>query len=246
MPPWPVTVGLALLVIGRFATSRLSLIVPPLYESLVPTVLTVSLGVFWFWPPRGPEATEGGALSLRFVLITGVIYLVADWLLDLDAVAVALGRPPPCRAVIAGVAGFDLFRPRCAGLLWPTLARGYVPLYHAALVYPFARLFAQVRLDGGRTAQGVLGPCAMFFGFAVAVPAFVLRFDPEAPRYATWLLVGALLLSGSLIAYQLGRPGQPGSVTRRGLSLLWGSARLPFLFVAAELLVALLGVARSP
>lgn len=167
-------------------------------------------------------------------------------MLDVDAVARALERPEPCSVTITGLAGFDLFRPRCAGLLWPTLARGYVPLYHAALVFPFARLFARARLCGGPSVDGVLGPCAVFFGFAVAIPAVVLGLDPEAPRYATWLLVGAVLLSASLIAYQLGRPGQPGSVTRRGLSLLWGGARLPFLFVAAEVLVALLGVARLP
>jgi hypothetical protein len=113
----------------------------------------------------------------------------------------------------------------------------YLPLYDYLLVFPFARLLAQLRLDPTLPSSTALGPSACFFFNALMIPALAQSIRADAPRCLSWiLLVVPPITCLLLVLYLRGHRATYATAWWQELwALLLRNARLPVLFCLGEL-----------
>ena len=219
-PPWPVSLGFGLLVASRLLNSLISLMRPHVEVSIVFTAMVATVAMFWFWPAVDKrDPSQCGPIGVRLGLAVGVIYAAAYS----TGLLLRGYRPPP----------------------WAFFFYLMLPVYNAALAYPFARLFANLRLDARLPSSSALGPCALFAFFATMMPAAIVQMTrPDSLPHLRSVLIGVPSLTVVLILLFLRdrRSTAPGWWVRELGSLLWRNARLPFLLLLGELGVMASGV----
>jgi hypothetical protein len=205
-PPLPVALGFLLVVVGRVVNSQLMFGEEPSWpEALMNAAMMATLATFWCWPPS-PLRLDWVAVRLTALLV--VIYAV---------MAPLLPHEPRLQA----------------GALY--ILSAYIPFFNFLLALRLARLFAHVRVDSTLPETTALGPCALFFLYALVVPAAVQSLRPGAPRLLTWLLLGVPLVSALCLGWYLRDRRRAGASVGRELGvLLWRTIELPLLFVLGQ------------
>jgi hypothetical protein len=218
LPPRQVALGFCLLLCGRFINSQLMFDMSADVElSLWHVSFLLITTTFWFWPAvAGKDPTRQANPWPRGILLT------AFWCLVPYALSVVRYHPHE-----VGV--------RILLLVLP------VGIYNSALLYPFPKLFANLRLDRTIPASSALGPCAMFFFYALMVPA-VAESLRSSSTYLHWIRLGVPPLTAVLVALDLRERRADRGWWRELAGLLWKTALLPFLFLLGEAGIVALGI----
>jgi hypothetical protein len=211
-PPWQVWLSFLLLFGGRFINSQLAF--PTRMDvriSLFNTSFLFIPTTFWIWPPAMRENPARSASPwVRWGLLVVLWYFMP---LALDVF------PSPRGARV--VSWLSIVLP-CGTL-------------SATLIYPFPRLFANLRLDRTIPASSALGPCALFFFYALMVPAFVQSQFVGSPVYLRWIMLIVPPVTAALLALDLRERRSANRGWHRELAgLLWKTALLPLLFLLGE------------
>lgn len=213
LPPWPVILSLVMIVAARTLNSRLA------------------FGSPFAWPVAGMHGLMMGMLLVFWLWppLQQKPSSIAGRLAGL-LVLVYVSLLPICDRV-----------ERSGGDAW--IAYLYAPLFNFLLAYPLARLFTRLRLDGGVKSTLALAHAAVFFFWALMVPAVIQGLRSDAPGYLRWLqLLVPVLTAAALATHLTDRAALTRPWHRELARLLLDNWRLPLLFLLGELGVIFVGV----